>query len=235
MTQPAVRSDVLESAPVHLFGAESVHDAEPCRGSIFSGVARVRVEPVLERIDHRHPWEQADDTFEVLDASAGDLIRVLVEDIEVRGAQQFHRHRGDLAEFDRGTTVGNQLVVAGLDAVESVPTLVEQRLDISLLSGSVHEDEGNPDLLEVVLVAAGCLVLAGIEIEQFAIDQQTEHLLKIRVNLAKDLTAPIDQVRIALERAKRWPSLRVDRCIPGPQSIQPESLATPGGAFLDKR
>ena len=87
LTHPAAGANLFQTTPVHLIGAEAIHDGEPVGGALIARVSWMGVEPVLERIDHGDPWEQTDDSLEVLDPSSSDLVWVLVEDIEMRCAE----------------------------------------------------------------------------------------------------------------------------------------------------
>ena len=54
---------------------------------------------------------EIDVVIEVLDARPGDLGFIVVKDIQVGVAEQFHRHRSDLAELDGSATVGDQFEI----------------------------------------------------------------------------------------------------------------------------
>src|SRR5688572_11152990 len=166
---------VLDAAPI-LLALEAVGEAKPFGLALRARVAGVGVDPVLERVDGGHPREEADDLLELGSARAGDIGGVFVEDLEVVGAQQFHRHAGDFAELHGRRAEEHQRLVAGGQAVEGVAALVQEGLDVALGAGGVHEDEGLAGLFEAGLVAAGLLALSAGEVEVLAAGEGLEVL-----------------------------------------------------------
>src|ERR1044071_6469181 len=69
--------------------AKSVEQRKPVLGALSARMAGMRVEPVLERIDRRHPWEEADDPFEQCALGSGSIGRI-VKNLEMIASQKFH-------------------------------------------------------------------------------------------------------------------------------------------------
>ena len=128
-------------------------------------VARVRVDPVLEGIHRRDPREDVHDAFQVRAAGAVGLGRG-VELLQEFVAQQFHAHRGHLAELDRRAAVGVEILVARGQRVEGVAGFVQDGLHVPLQADGVHEDERHARLGEGGLVAARRFALAVGQVEQ---------------------------------------------------------------------
>ena len=188
---------------------------------------------MLKRIDRRNPAHHADDAFKVL-ASRPRVLGRRVENVQMLGAEQLHRHAGDFAEFHRRRAEEHErLGRRGRQVVERVAALVEQRLDVALDADRVHEDERLARLLERHLVAAGLLALAAGQIEVVARPQRLKLVRELRREAGEDRAGLVDELlgRRLLERPQRRAVLRVDRQVPRPQGAQPQVLTASAVQF----
>ena len=99
-----IRVLVVEARPVHHAAAEALHRREPRAAPLVARVPGVGVDPVLKRVDRRHPREDPDDPLEVLAAAARQVVAA-VERVEVVDREELHPHRRDLGELERRVNV----------------------------------------------------------------------------------------------------------------------------------
>jgi len=126
-------------------------------------MARMRIQPLLERIDRRHPREESDDPFQMYALRAG-VVGFVVEDVQMIRTEQLHRHAGHFAEFHGGVTQEHEWFIPRRDRMKRMTGLVEQRFNITLQSRGVHEDKGLADLVQCRLIAAGLLPLTAVQV-----------------------------------------------------------------------
>ncbi len=220
---PGGGSGVFVAGPVD-FAAEAVQESEPVGGPGLLGGVWGGVEPVLEGIDDGDPGEDADDAFDEVSLGAVSVGGLGIEDVEVIGAQQFHGHAGDFAEFQGGVSEKEEGLIAGGEGVEGVAGLVEEHFDISLQSGGVHEDEGLSDFFETGLIAAGLFAASAGEVEVFVCAQRFEIIAELGVHAGENVGSLADEL-IDLgfgERPKRGLIVRINREIPGAQAVEIE-------------
>ena len=103
--------------------------------------------------------------------------------------------------------------------MESMPTLVQQSLQVIMDTHGIHEDEGPLNHREFNTVAAGGFVFTIFQVEQIFFDHQIKIGSQFRVNLVKHARDPSLQFIYGLERPQRRATGRVHIQIPGPQAI----------------
>src|SRR4030095_13053987 len=88
LPMPKIRPHRLETAPIHI-AAKTVHELKPGGTTFLASVPRMRVNPMLERIDGGDPGENLDNSFEMVAARAGS-VRRSIEVLDELIAKQFH-------------------------------------------------------------------------------------------------------------------------------------------------
>ena len=109
--------------------------------------------------------------------------------------------------------------------VEGVSCLMQQGHDIVHQTDRVHEDERPAMEVERFAVATRRLALAALEIEQALVDHGLELSAERGMHPIEDLLGLAHQIGSIGERAQRIAAVGVNRQIPGPQNVQPQTLA----------
>ena len=126
LRRPLVGQRLLDAAVVDV-GLEPAPNGQPLLVSGRVIVLRVRVHPVLERIDRCDPRQQAQHSLEVRLASPRGVVG-RIHPLDLGESHELHRHARGLGELDRSVAVLQQRLVPRQDGVNGVPALVQHRL-----------------------------------------------------------------------------------------------------------
>src|SRR5262245_56689063 len=91
--------------------AKPFEQISPGRSALGASVVRVAVKQVLKGVDRGDPGEDQYDPFEQFAVGSVHVSR-LIKRLEPARPQELHRHRGNLAEFERALAVGGQWLAA---------------------------------------------------------------------------------------------------------------------------
>src|SRR5258708_32599190 len=81
----------------------------------------------------------------------------------------------------------------GLDGVERMAGLVQQRAQVSIHAHGVHEDQRQLPEGESLAVAAGSFALAIVEVEQVVVVHRLVVAAKVRVDVGENRPAAFDE------------------------------------------
>src|SRR5262245_15951556 len=112
------------------------------------------------------------------------------------------------------------------EIVERVPSLVHQRVDVVRNANGVHEDEWLAAEAQLRAVAARCLTLPALEIQQPFGRHGRELGAEHGIDATEDRFGAVDERGDILERAQRLHTLQLDAEVPRPNAIEPEALAS---------
>ena len=97
---------------------------------------------MLEAVDDCNPWEDTEDTYELVAFGACGLFFIIIKHVVMIAAEELHTHGSDFTEFNGCRTDEHVRDVTRGLIVESMSAFMEHGIDITLCAGRVHEDEG---------------------------------------------------------------------------------------------
>ena len=113
----------------------------------------------------------------------------------------------------------NKRQVGGLENVEAVPRLVEQRPHVLVDADGVHEDQGHLARRQRVAITAGRFALAVVEVEQPSVRHLLEVPVEVRLDVVEDGARPGDEITGVPVRLEWGTPLRIHPQVPGPQPL----------------
>ena len=101
---------------------------------------------------------------------------------------------------------------------------MEECLHVVVGADTVGEDEGQPDVLDAVLVSARRLAFPAHEIEEVMFSQEIELGRESRIDLLEDVATELDQFLFGFEGPVWRSSIDIDFEVPGPEFFEAEGL-----------
>src|SRR6266851_10378175 len=114
----------------------------------------------------------------------------------------------------------------GLDGVERMARLVQQRAQVFIHAHGVHENERQLSEGKSLAVAARSFALAIVEVEQVVVVHRLVVAAKVGVDVGEDRPAALDESAYVVERFERGPAQGIGRHVPRTQCVEAHSPAT---------
>ena len=170
---------------------------------------------MLEAVDACDPREQPNYVGEFAFGAADNrFVVVAVERLQVRHADEFHAHACDFGKFSRYVAVSENRLLRKCKLVERMSGFMQQRVNVAVRLGRIHEDEGEAAFVKTDLVTAWRLAESAVRVNQLFRLHFTGPLACLRMDALENAIDFFDEFITALVRREWRPAERIHIQVP---------------------